>query len=282
MDGTVEAPHFVRKLLVALACGLVTYVITTATDQPTVWELTITVFISGVALIVQNLMDVESRLVWVSEATRTRKQIEDAKLPTAVVMELISATTAIGPTEPDIIYAFAEAEVQRLTALLKDMRTDECSFPGEDNDWLVTLTHCAKRSIDATSTVVDVVFWDTDLGRRYLTAQHEASRRGVRVRRLFVVDSQADIDDVLRRRCEQHVRHGVQVRIAVFSELPEEAKTDKVRDCIVFDDEATYEVQPELVRERPVIDVTRMVWRDKQVEQRAQRFEDLWAVGVQP
>lgn len=271
-----------RKLLVAGVCGLVTYLVTKATDQPSVWELTITVFISGVALIVQHMMDVESRLVWVSEATKVRKEIEDAKLPTKTIMDLIHATTAIGPTEPEIIYAFAEAEIARVTALLKDMRMDECHFPGEDNDWIVMLTHCARRTIDATSTLVDNDFWDTDVGRRYLTAQNEAWRRGVRVRRVFVVDEPAHIDDPLKRRCAQHQRLGVEVRIAVISELPEEAKTDKMRDCIVFDDEATYEVQPELAAEHPVIDMTRMVWRDKQVVSRIQRFSELWAAGKEP
>ncbi|MCF2528479.1 DUF6879 family protein [Yinghuangia soli] len=303
------------KAVLAVVFGGIAYSVTELTGQEEVWQLTITIFIGGATLIVQYMVDFERRLgevglaveqhadgmttSWghhtagmeilvetgfarVSEATKFFGEVSGSALPTEALTDLVRSATAIGGDEPDIIYAFAEAELRRVTQLLRDLKTDHVDYAGEDHDWLLTLTDVTRATIDATSTSVDYEFWTTELGRRYLVAQRKAILRGVRVRRLFIVADDAEAQDAsVQERCRRHAELGVEVRVATTSTFPETARIDTMIDFIVFDGEATYEVRPELSAQ-PVIDTTRMVWRSERVAQCIHRFNDLWAVGRPP
>lgn len=310
-------PPFLWKIILAVACGGLAYGLTTITDQPQVWQLTITTFIGGAALVTQYMIDFERRLgsvedglarhtaameaAWtghatavaglvddgfarINEATRLFGRIADAAMPSDAVFQLVDAATAIGGAEPDLVYDFGEAEVRRVTELLTALKTTQVEYAGEDHDWLLTLTDCTRLSIDASSTSVDNEFWVTELGRRYLVAQRKAIQRGVRVRRVFIVGSAADIDETILDRCRRHADLGVEVRIATMSTFPETARIDTMIDFTVFDQAVIYDVRPELSArdQQPVIDRTRMYWQPTRVTPAVHRFEDLWAAADPP
>lgn len=271
-----NAPRLLRMLTIAVVCGLVTFLVTTATAQPSTWELSLAFFIGGVALLVQQLIYFDNRLASVSEVSRSFQRLGDGQLPTRAVLDLLRATTAIRPDEPDLMYAFAEAEVARVTGLLRGLSTGDAGMVGEDHEWISTLARVTKRSIDATSTSTHDGFWGGHAGHRFLTAQHEALRRGVQVRRVFLLDGTEDVD-VLRHHLREQERNGVEVRFAVVSDLPKATREGALSDFIVFDGEVSYEFTPELAAEPEAVDVTRVVWRDDQVRTRIELFRELWA-----
>lgn len=270
-----NAPRLLRMIAIAVVCGLVTFLVTTATAQPSTWELSLAFFIGGAALLVQQMIHFDNVLTSF-EAHRPVPRIGKTSLPHEAVLDLVRATTAMRPNEPDLMYAFAEAEVVRVTGLLRGLSTGDAGMVGEDHEWISTLARVTKRSIDATSTSTHDGFWGGHAGHRFLTAQHEALRRGVQVRRVFLLDGTEDVD-MLRHHLREQERNGVEVRFAVVSDLPKATREGALSDFIVFDGEVSYEFTPELAAEPEAVDVTRVVWRDDQVRTRIELFRELWA-----
>jgi hypothetical protein len=303
MDQAQGIPTVVWKIIVTSAVGALAYFITNVTDQPEIWRLTVSVFIGGATLIVQYLTDFERRLETVekafeqhttamrevvengfeqiNEATRFFGLVERSPVPTRAVTELVHHVTQLETGSQDIIHSFAEAEISRLAVLLKDLKADQVEYEGEDHDWIVTLTHCATATIDATSTSVDSGLWTSELGRRYLAAQRAAIDRGVHVRRLFIVDRPEQIDDDIKELRRSHEVLGVEARVVAISAVPLPVRLDPTNDFIVFDHAVSYEVSPDLVSsDQPLIASTRLVLRGERVARRTRRFNDLWAVGT--
>jgi hypothetical protein len=87
-------------------------------------------------------------------------------------------------------------------------------------DWMLWLAQHATSSIDAISipdldagnTTYD--FWESQLGRRYLDPQHQAIRRHVRVRRVFVTDRDGIVKErTFQRICRTQLELGIEVRM---------------------------------------------------------------------
>jgi hypothetical protein len=295
-------PTVIWKVIVTSVVGALAYFITNITNQPEIWRLTVSVFIGGATLIVQYLTDFERRLETVesafaqhatvmrevvengfeqvNEATRFFGLVERAPVPTRAVTELVHHVTQLEASNQDIIHSFAEAEINRLAVLLKDLKADQVEYEGEDHDWIVTLTHCCTSSIDATSTSVDSGLWTSELGRRYLAAQRAAIDRGVHVRRLFIVDHPEQIDDDIKELRRSHEALGVEARVVAISAVPPPVRLDPTNDFIVFDHAVSYEVSPDVVSaDQQLIASTRLVLRGERVARRTRRFNDLWAVG---
>ncbi|MFF5126321.1 hypothetical protein ACFY41_05190 [Streptomyces syringium] len=305
MERTTRIPPFLQKAAITVILGCAAYLTTTLTGQPEIWRLTISIFIGGASLIVQFMTDFDRRLGVVetsltshsedmkqlvdggfsriNEATRLFGLVEGSALRTDAVTQLVRNATEIGVGGPDIIYDFAQAEISRLAQLMKDLHGGQAAYDGEDHDWLLTLTRSAGVSIDATSTAMDTDFWPTELGRRYLRAQREAIKRGVRVRRLFIVARPELLqDERIKAVCRSHEDLGVEVRVAAMCTLPPAAMLDPVFDFIVFDGGVSYEVSPALGSEhtpRPVVAKTTLDVRESLVTDRVHRFNDLWEAG---
>jgi hypothetical protein len=286
------------KMGLTAVFGAFAYLITNVTDQSQIWQISITVFISGAALIVQYLMDFERRLesvetaleqhaetmvaavrtgfAQVNEATRLFTLVERSPAQTHSVTELVRYVTQLEGSSQDIVHAFADKEITRLTALLKGLKDNQVEYEGEDHDWLLTLTESCAATIDATSTAIDQTFWPSELGRRYLGAQHAAVERGVRIRRLFIVNEAEQIDDQIKELRRGHEALGMEAKVVAMNTLPMSARLDPVRDFIVFDQAVSYEVSPEVSVGQPVIASTRLVLRDDLVTRRTRRFNELW------
>ncbi|NBM18399.1 DUF6879 family protein [Streptomyces sp. GC420] len=289
-------PPFLLKTLITAVVGGLTYALTNVTDQPEVWKLTASIFLGGAAMIIQYMIDFERRLggverslaghnaemkglvaegfAKINEATELFGLMEGSAVRPAMVTRLVRSATEVGLEAPEIVKSFAQAEVNRLATVMANLTQKHADYDGEDHDWIVTLTQCAMESIDATSTSVDHDFWPTELGQRYLRAQRDAIHvRGVRIRRLFIVNRPDDIDENLERMAEHQQSLGIDVRILALSQLPPILKMDTTNDFIVFDQSLSYEVEPDLqgVNSKTIMDL-----REDRVARRIKRFEELW------
>ncbi|MBL1109780.1 hypothetical protein JK361_35305 [Streptomyces sp. 5-8] len=195
------------------------------------------------ASVVSRLNDlrqaVDRRFADISAATRLFAQVE--KLRGDGVPRLVDAAEALS-AGPGILREFVYAEIDRLAAHLENLTDSVAECPGENHDWLLTLTRCTRKSIDAvTTTVVDDYSGSTGSAGRYLAAQGEAIERGASVRRLFVVQRSAQAA-ALVPLCTAQRQVGVQVRVAVLEKLPPSLRRGAMTDFVVFDGALSYEV----------------------------------------
>jgi hypothetical protein len=287
------------------------------TEWRTLWSFSASFFIAGVILVVQFLLDVEHRMVSLEEAQRAHAertqqqitdgiskineatelfgQIEASAVRTDAVTQLVRHSTKIAAPQPDLVVRFAQGEIGRMSQFLKELgEGGEVTYEGEDRDWMLGLARQCQTSIDATSLTtvdagghgfVDGGLWSSDLGQRYLDVQREAIARGVTIRRVFIMDRPELLADPgFRRVCAWHKERKIVIKVLDPSSA-RNAGTPRssLFDFIVFDGVVSYEAQPASQFERdstPVIINTRLVLRQDKVNERMQRFEDLWRLAV--
>jgi len=297
----------IRKIFIAVLVGGVAYYFIGLTNQPRIWVLTVSVFIGGITLVVQFLNDFENRLenaevrqaersaemrslieegfARTNEATELFQAVEASALQTDAVAQLVRHATQIDPGSPPLVYGFAQLQINRMSQFLKELSEGgDVSYDGEDRDWVLGLTMQSQRTLIATSlSTVDAGgesfdggLWTSDFGLRYLELQREAVRRGVAVRRVFIVDRPEQTHDAdLLRICRQQKDLGIQVRVLNGSEIP----AALLFDFVVFDNVIGYEVTPASrveVSMRPMMVRTYLIRQSERLEERIRRFEDLW------
>jgi hypothetical protein len=293
-----------RKALLAVVTGGLTFLITNALDQPQSVQITLSILIGGIALILRFLIDFEKRLAAVeklekdgmaemktmvgdvfseiSEATELFGLIEASALQTDLVTQLVRNSTQISPTSPPIVYHFVQAKIKETSEFLKQLAEGgTVTYYGEDRDWLLGLTRNATSSIDAISlSAVDHGLWHSEIGQRYLDAQRRAAGNGKRVRRIFVLDSPEMANDpAVRQACEEQRRMSIEVRLLDRAAVPPPLQV-QVRDMIVFDDTLAYETNPTTADPRNAqIAETRLVLTDSRVKECARLFRELWEVS---
>jgi hypothetical protein len=300
-----EHSSVTRKALVTVVLGGATFLITNALNQPQHVQITLSILIGGIALILRFLVDFENRLAAVeklekdgmtemkqlvgdafseiSEATELFGLIEASALQTDLVTQLVRNSTQISPTSPPIVYHFVQAKIRETSDFLKQLAEGgTVTYYGEDRDWLLGLTRNATVSIDAISmTAVDHDLWQSEIGQRYLDAQRRAAGSGKRVRRIFVLDAPAMGDDpAIRRACEEQREMRIDVRLLDRAAVPPPLRV-QVRDLIVFDDILAYETNPTTTADprHAQIAETRLVLTDSRVKECAQLFRELWDVS---
>ncbi|MEJ1196178.1 MULTISPECIES: hypothetical protein [unclassified Streptomyces] len=180
--------------------------------------------------------------------------------------------------EPSILHTFVHLEMARVVGHMADLTNQSAECPGENHDWMLTLTRAAEQSICATSTSVDREFWNSEPAGRYLDAQQEAiDEQGVSVRRLFLLESARELDDRLLRLCEEQELRRIDVRAAVLPELPPHLQRGTTNDFILYDEEVSFEIEQDL---RDVNVRTRLTARQDYVRDRLKRFRELWDAGM--
>ncbi|MFE9442202.1 DUF6879 family protein [Streptomyces sp. NPDC006602] len=229
-------------------------------------------FMASVANQLNDLRDeVGKRFADVTEATRLFGQVE--RLRGDAVPRLAAYATEVDSVGPDILRQFAYEETDRLAAHLQALTQLGAECPGENHDWLLTLTRCARKGIDAVSTTVDDDFWNTEPAARYLGAQGEAiAERLINVRRLFIVKRHEDLA-ALAPICTEQRQMGIQVRTAVLEELRPILQRGLMIDFIVFDGALSYQVHLDRLGETSATTINADA---QQVEHFVRRFDLLW------
>ncbi|MEU0406540.1 hypothetical protein ABZ307_01770 [Streptomyces griseorubiginosus] len=307
--GGVRIPPVVLKVLITVAVGTATYVITNLVDQSQaeLWQLALAVIIGGATLIVQYMVDFEQRLVAVEtgqsqnrtdlrerltehhdemtelvdrgfrrvgEVTALFAKLEASGVPSDEVSRLIRGAAQVGAQGQGLMQEFVRAEITRLASMMTALTSRTADWPGENNDTLIDLTQCARQSIDATSSFVDLAFWKTAPARHYLDVQREAIRRhGVKVRRLFIVslpdEVNADLNEILADQRDA----GIQAGVLVLSELPSRVRVGETLDVVIFDGELCFEIITDVRQLNPK---ARLDARAENVTRRTARFDELW------
>ncbi|MET0491783.1 MAG: hypothetical protein ABW000_01500 [Actinoplanes sp.] len=299
-----DGSNVVRKAVVTVVTGGLTFLITNALNQPQATSITLSILIGGIALMVRFLIEFEQRLAAVerleaegmadmrqlvgdafseiSEATELFGLIEASALQTDLVTQLVRNSTQISPTSPPIVYHFVQAKIKETSEFLKQLaESGTVTYYGEDRDWLLGLTKNATVSIDAISVAaVDHALWGSEIGQRYLDAQRRVARGGIRVRRIFMLEHSAMANDPqVRRICAEQRRMDIDVRLLDWSAVPPPLRV-QVRDLIIFDDTLAYETTP-TSGDAQVAQVaeTRLVLTDSRVKECALLFRELWEVS---
>ncbi|MFI5792443.1 hypothetical protein [Streptomyces sp. NPDC051677] len=296
----VQIAPVVLKTLITVVVGTVAYVITNLIDQSQeeLWKLAMSIVIGGSALIVQYMVDFEKRLdsvetgqrartrelhdhfTQLSEAAGLLKELDQAGMSTSDARRLIQSATQVGRQGPEIVRAFARAEIESLASVVTDLTGMTAHWQRDNNEWLIRLTECARRTIDATSSSVDRPFWDTDPAGHYLDAQKQALLGpGVNIRRLFMINAaeegERDFMDRFMALCQGQRDLGIKVRFMVLSPQRHTA----ARDIVIFDSALYLEFEPD--RQGSNLQ-TRLDADARRVDGQVRRFNDLWEAATEP
>ncbi|MFE9703608.1 hypothetical protein [Streptomyces sp. NPDC005930] len=208
-----------------------------------------------------------------AESARTLDPVRIDRLP-----DLAEGFADVLLPNPSILHTFVRLEMSRVVGHMADLTNLSAECPGENHDWMLTLTRAAEHSILATSTSVDREFWNSEPAGRYLDAQQAAiDEQGVSVRRLFLLGSARELDDRLLRLCEEQELRRIDVRVAVLPELPPHLQRGTTNDFILYDEEVSFEIEQDL---RDVNVRTRLTARQEYVRDRLKRFRELWDAGM--
>jgi hypothetical protein len=301
-----------RKIIVTSVLGAVSFPFTQLLFDTLTGQIVTAVAFGAMVLLIQILADFENRLARVEAqlvasvaevraiveegfskvngATELLARVEGAGLKTVAVTNLMENAAGISPKAAPLVCSLAQIEIDRVSTFLKDLVSQEVTYDGEDHDWLLGLTRCAEHTIDAVSLPevdspgeTSSVFWDSPLGRHYLDLQRDAIRRGVVIRRVFVIGyDRQDGDANLDRVCRLHSELGIKVRLLYPAAVPRVVR-DSMYDFIVFDRTISYEVATATHVERgetPRIMSCRLILRDIRLAERIERYENLWAAAV--
>ena len=251
----------------------------------------------GLALVL-FIVDTEARFAAVGERVTTSfarasrlaelsAKMERSGLGSPVLAEFLEAAGEIDERVNPMILRVARGEVERMTTFMRQLPGGgEIPYDGEDGEWLLGFTQAADASIDAISlsTVdagvvgLDGGLWTSDLGHRYLDEQRTAIRRGVLIRRIFVVASQKMAqDESFDRVTSKQRKAGVQVRMLAQELIPVYLQP-MIFDFIIFDGAVSYEtsaVKP-FTGAQPGMLKTVLVPQPDHVRGLQQRFEQLW------
>jgi hypothetical protein len=300
----------VRKIVITTVVGAISFPLTNVLFQSFAEQLAMSAGVGGLILIVQFLIDVEGRLAVVeaqqteqaddikqavesgfskiNDATALFSRIESIGLKEDIVTHLAQQAAELGEDAPPLVKALMGAEFDRLAWFLDGLANKkEVTYEGEDREWLLALTRIVGRSIDAVSMpstdgggqIYHGGFWGSDLGHRYLDLQHDAVRRGVRVRRLFVIERPELADDPdLLQTCRNQAYLGVDVRWLFPGAVPR-TREKYLHDFTVFDDALSYEITPVAQieeGENPLFLHTRLMLDPVKVRERKERYAEFW------
>jgi hypothetical protein len=313
LDG--EAPQsipFIRKVGWSILTGLVAFAGSALLDNvlqvSLADQLVLTFITGGVTLLVQYLSDFEERLresqryqrtlldelhnaiqrgfVGVSAATTLMEDIERSALRKESLTNFIRRAGDLAPTAKPLLRALAATEIERVSRTLQSLAEgNEISYDGEDREFLLALTQEATKSILATSWATVAVneagfearFWLTDLGGRYLNLQRSAVRRGVTIKRIFVLESRELIGfDGLKHVIAMQRGAGIDVRL-LHRGPPQH--DEAIADGALFDETVWYDTTPTPQVGTPCppwMLNTRIMFDGQKVRQRLLQFGELW------
>ncbi|WP_027345720.1 hypothetical protein [Hamadaea tsunoensis] len=302
------------KIFIGLSFGTITYTVSNLVQNSQIVSVGLSVFISGVVVVVEFLIEVEQRMDRlevsqeaharathekitaginrINEATELYGAVEASAVKSDEVTQLVRHATRI-PEQPDLVTKFVQMEISRMSRFLMEVsKGGDVVYEGEDRDWMLGLARTAQKTIDATSlsTVdaggrgfVDGGLWTSDLGQRYLDIQRERiDKADVVIRRIFIMD-RPDLlaDPDFQQVIGYHKDLKVKVRVLDPTSVVGTPLSSLI-DFIVFDGVVSYEaqvasrIQP---NSRPIIVSTRLVLQEDRVRERRQKFEDLWNLG---
>lgn len=281
------------KILLTVIAGGLTYLLTNSTGQPEIWQLTMSIFVGGVVLVIQILVDTAELVrrtadgVAELDAANTLLAQGDATLGGHNLRRLVEAASQLDRRE-EAQLRFADLQVRRLTELIEGLRTGRAEYDGGDRDWLLGLTETAATTIDATSMtsfgrfrgfVDEGQFWSSELGRRYLEAQRRAIERGVQIRRVFLISAKENPDPAqIEALLAPHRKVKIETRVLRSDDL-DFLLEGTLADFILFDQQVSYDLHTATSLDEdtpPLIATVALVVNPARVAERRRRFQEIW------
>ena len=256
------------KVMITAAAGLLAYLLTGALDQSGTWRLTMSVFAAGVVLVVAVMADVAERtreasaLVASANSANTLLALAEGTLGGDSLTHLVEAAAHIDRRQPGQL-RFADRQVRRLTGLLEGLSAGRAEHRG-DLDWRAGLTESALARIDVAGMVTAGLDPEEDL-----YGVRQAIKRGVRIRRVFLIDTRGPGVDY-----EPYRRIGVEVR-ALHSDDFGFLLDGTLTEFALFDGQLSYEVRQPAGLDAGLPPVAVVADEDR-VAVRQQRFEEIW------
>jgi len=275
-------------------------------------QLILTIVVGGVTLLVQYLAEFERRLIEsdrlhgetieslratiqrgfesVNEAAELLTEVEQSAVRRDLLKQVIRRSAHISPSAPPLVQVLAASETKRLSETLQSLSDGhEVFYDGEDREFLLALTRGTTRSLLATSWATinaqnvgfEAGFWLSDLGARYLDLQRIAVRRGVSIKRVFIVESPTlRTNPELMRILAMQRSAGIELRLVDGSQA---AQDGGLADFVIFDEHLCYDTTPVTRIEAPGAPwrlTTRLVLNEETIRHRLERFAELWASAL--
>lgn len=256
------------KALVTVAAGVLAYLLAGALDQSHTWRLTMSIFSAGVVLVVTVMAEVAqgtreaSALVASAGSASALLTLAEGTLGGDSLTHLVEAAARIDRRQPGQL-RFADRQVRRLTGLLEGLSAGQAEHRG-DLDWRAGLTESALARIDVAGMVTP----DFDPAED-LDGARQAIKRGVRIRRVFLIDTRGPGVDY-----EPYRSLGVEVR-ALHSDDFGFLLDGTLTEFAIFDGQLSYEVRQPAGLDAGLPPVT-VVADEERVGRRQARFEEIW------
>ena len=297
-------PGITTKVGIPLLVGLITIVSADAGGLPGREALVLAAIVTLGLMLVLFLIDTEMRIsafeermaaniAKIDRSAELSAMMEQSTLGTALLTEFVETAGQVTNVKVSpLLQRLARRQVERATAFMRQLPVgSEIGYDGEDRDWLLGLTQEAENSIDAISlSTVDAGMlgfdgglWTSDLGTRYLELQREAIARQVRIRRIFVFQSEDLARDETFLRITQMQRDvGVDVRMLDHQLIPDYLQS-MIFDFIVFDGVVSYEITPATTfkagHTRAAVVRTLLALMPTRIRDLEDQFEQLWVAA---
>jgi hypothetical protein len=274
-------------------------------------QLIIAIVLGGVTLLAQYLVDLERRFVEseriqakatrdmqrvirrgiesADEANRLLAELEQSTVRRGLLKQVIHRSENLTQAAPPLVQALATSETQRLAKTLQSLVDgQELFYDGEDREFLLALTDCASMSmlavswatIEADGVGFEGELWLSDLGARYLDLQRQALRRGVVIRRIFLLDAPThETDPALMHIFATQRSAGIEVKLADGRDPGQDGLS-----YVIFDEQICYNTMPmrRAAPGAPYRVTTRMELNEERVRHRIGHFDGLWKNARHP
>jgi hypothetical protein len=307
---TSHAVSVVRKIIVTALVGGASFLLTDLVFSSPQAQFAMAVGFGSVVLLIQFLIDFEKRIrsverqlvdsvshirdtvdggfARINDTTQLITQVEKAGLDPSSATTFLHNFARIERATPLLVREFAALEIDRVSGFLHQTANLQAHYDGEDQEWLLGLTRCARESIDAISLPeIDAAgntfynFWLSSLGRRYLHLQREAiEERDVKIRRAFLAERDYVANNpTFRQICDMQAGAGIEVRLLYPSALPRTAP-EPMYGFILFDNVVSYETTPAAQVKRGEIPLIRETSLRMSVDDRITLYKKVWPLAI--
>lgn len=216
IEGLDFLKFFLFDVLVASFIGIVAWLITG--DQ--VSSFIVSLVVSILLLLVEMRFQVAStRHDLATYAHFDEKSMGDPKLRT-FMHDVLDGYTGIANTGDVVFLRRAQKVMEECSAEMSNMREGFCEDHAEEVvDLLLNIIQETKKTVCATSVVKMADYWGGGSGKEWVEANFTAIRRGVKITRIFIIESVDSLDQEGRAQIEAQRVGGIDVRIALANRI---------------------------------------------------------------
>jgi hypothetical protein len=233
MGGTVQPLDFltVYELVGVIATLLSGVIVFWQSDKSTRNQNTLVATLLG--LLFTMIMAVRfEHLPVIKKQTELAQKLSDLDRASRMVDLALDAIRAVDGTREPLMRQVLEKRLDALEESLEELKGGRFTIAAHEMpNFSVDLINRATVSYHATSFVALDDWWNTPWGRQYESLNIEAVKRGVKVKRIFIISSDAELEKV-RPYLDRQTTNGIEIRIVRSAQL----STKVTSDLLALDD----------------------------------------------